>query len=75
MHCIELLGPRLFPRGVDRQVANLRVRIAVRNDHTTLGTTFTVPIGRVGEGREEPRSSHGLCSKAASAKFRVATRP
>jgi hypothetical protein len=37
MHCVKLLGQRLMARDFDRQVTELRVRIAVLNGYTALG--------------------------------------
>lgn len=37
MHWVKLLGQRLMARDLDRQVAELLVRIAVVTGHTDLG--------------------------------------
>lgn len=38
MHCVKRLSPRLAAREFGRQVAEIHVRVAVLNGHTTLGT-------------------------------------
>ncbi len=37
MHCLKLLGQLFLGRGLDRQVGELQVDIAVLNDYTALG--------------------------------------
>lgn len=44
MNCIKLLGQSLMARDVDRQVAELQVRIAVLNRYTALGVPLTRPM-------------------------------
>ena len=41
MNCIKLLGQSLMARDFDRQVAELQVRVAVRNRYTALGMPVT----------------------------------
>lgn len=38
---VKLLGQRLMARGIDRQVAEVQVRIAVLNGYTALGIPAT----------------------------------
>lgn len=45
MHCVKLLGQRLFARDFDRQVAEFQVRVAVLNGFTALGTPITEVTG------------------------------
>jgi hypothetical protein len=45
MHCVKLLGKGLMARDVDRQVAVLRMRIALLNRHSTLGIPVTESLG------------------------------
>jgi len=45
MHCVKLLGQQLMARDLDRQVAELQVRIAVPNLYTALGIPVTVALG------------------------------
>jgi transposase len=45
MHCMKLLGQCLMARDVDRQVAELHVRIAVLNGYTALGIPVTEAVG------------------------------
>ena len=44
MHCVKLPGQRLVSRDFDRQVAELRVRIAVLNGYTGLGIPVTEAV-------------------------------
>ncbi len=44
-HCMKLLGQRLMARGLDRQVAEVQVRIAVLNGFTALGIPVTDAAG------------------------------
>ena len=45
MHCMKLLGQRLMARDFDRQVAEIQVRIAIRNSYTALGIPVTKNVG------------------------------
>jgi hypothetical protein len=45
MHCVKLLGQRLMARNFDRQVAELKVRIADLNGYTALGIPVKEPVG------------------------------
>lgn len=45
MHCVKVLGQRLMARDFDRQVAELRARIAVLNGSTSLGIPVTEAAG------------------------------
>ena len=45
MHCMKLLGQRLMAREIDRQVAEIQVRIAVLNGYTALGIPVTEAVG------------------------------
>ena len=45
MHCMKLLGQRLMARDIDRQVAEIQVRIAVLNGYTALGIPVTEAVG------------------------------
>jgi len=44
MHCVKLLGQRLFARDFDRQVAEIQIRAAILNGFTALGIPHTVTI-------------------------------
>lgn len=44
MQCFKLLGERVMGRDFDRQVAKLRVRAAILNRFTPLGTPTTVVV-------------------------------
>ena len=41
MHCVNLLGQSLMAQDVDRQVAEIQVRVAVLNRYTALGIPAT----------------------------------
>ena len=43
MHCVKLMGQSLMVRDFDRQVAEIRIRIAVLNRYTALGIPVTEP--------------------------------
>lgn len=45
MHSVKLPGQRLSARDFDRHVAEFRVRIAVLNGFTALGTSITEVAG------------------------------
>ncbi|EIE52834.1 hypothetical protein C357_01835 [Citreicella sp. 357] len=45
MNCIKLLGQSVMARDFDRQVAEIQIRIAVRNRYTTLGIPVTEAVG------------------------------
>lgn len=45
MHCMKLLGQSLMARDFDRQVAEIRIRIAVLNRYTALGIPLTEAVG------------------------------
>ncbi len=45
MHCMKLLGQRLRARDLDRQVAEVQLRIAVLNGYTALGIPVTEAVG------------------------------
>ena len=45
MHCMKLLGQRLMARELDRQVAELQIRVAVMNGFTALGIPVTEAVG------------------------------
>jgi hypothetical protein len=45
MHRVKLLGQRLMARDFDRPLAELEVRIAVRNGYTALGIPVTEAVG------------------------------
>jgi len=42
---MKLLGQRLMARDFDRQVAEIQVRIAIRNSYTALGIPVTKTVG------------------------------
>ena len=44
MNCIKLVGQSLMARDFERQVAKLKVRIAVLNGYTALGIPVTRPV-------------------------------
>lgn len=41
MHCVKLLCQRLTARGLNRQVAEFLVRVAILNGFTVLGIPVT----------------------------------
>jgi hypothetical protein len=45
MFCVKRLGQRLTVRNIDRQVAEVQLRVAVLNDFTTLGLPVTETVG------------------------------
>jgi hypothetical protein len=45
MNCMKLLGQKLMSRDVDRQTAELQVRVAMLTRFTALGIPVTQPIG------------------------------
>ncbi|WP_299846020.1 IS5 family transposase, partial [uncultured Jannaschia sp.] len=45
MNCMQLLGQKLFARDVDRQTAELQIRIAILNRFTAIGIPVTQPVG------------------------------
>lgn len=64
MHCVKLLGQRLAARDFNRQVAGFKVRVAVLNSFTALGTPITETVGQVCSGIGEARLSKDLCNRA-----------
>ncbi len=42
MHCVKLLGQRLFARGFDRQVAEIHIGTAILNGFTALSIPHAV---------------------------------
>ena len=44
MHCFKLLGPRVAARTFDRQITELKVRAAILNRFSQIGTPNTVRI-------------------------------
>ena len=44
MNCMKLLGQKLMARDLDRQTAELQVRIAILNRFTALGIPVTQPV-------------------------------
>lgn len=45
MYCMKLLGQKLMARDLDRQVAELQLRVAVMNGFTALGIPVTDAVG------------------------------
>jgi hypothetical protein len=45
LRCVKLLGQRLAARDLDRQVAELQIRIDVPNGYTALGIPVTETVG------------------------------
>ena len=45
MHCVKLLGQSPMARDVDRQVAEIQIRVAVLNTYTALGVPVTEVVG------------------------------
>lgn len=68
MHCVNLLGQRRSARDFDRQVAEIRIRAAILNAFTALGTNNTVAVGQVRQGYGEVRPKIDLCNKAGAAR-------
>ena len=71
MHCLKLLGQRLMARGLDRQVAELQVRIAVLNGYTAFGIPVTKAVGYVRLGIGEARPSDDLGNTAVKGSHTV----
>ncbi|KAA8607511.1 hypothetical protein AL035_19530 [Salipiger aestuarii] len=64
MHCVKLLGQRLMARDFDRQIADIKVRIAVMNGYTALGVPVTQAVRSIRPGKGEPRILQALCNRA-----------
>lgn len=47
MHCFKRLGERVVARTFERQVVELRIRVALLNRFTYLGRPQTVPVAAV----------------------------
>jgi len=45
MHCMKLLGQSLMARDFERQVAEIKIRIAALNRYTAIGIPITEPVG------------------------------
>ena len=45
MHCVKLLGQRLYARDFDRQLAEIQIRAAILNRFTALGIPQTEAVG------------------------------
>lgn len=46
MHCFKLLGQRVVVRTLDRQITELKVRAAILNRFSQIGTPVTVRIAQ-----------------------------
>jgi hypothetical protein len=44
-HCVKLMGQSLMARDFERQVPEVKIRIAVLNRYTALGIPVTEPVG------------------------------
>lgn len=44
MHCFKVLGQRVMARAFDRQIAELKVRAAILNHFSQIGTPNTVHV-------------------------------
>lgn len=44
MRCLKAFGDRVAARDLDRQTADIRVRVALMNDFSALGTAETVRV-------------------------------
>lgn len=64
MHCIKLPGERLSAQDFDRQVAEHRLRVAVLNGFTALGTPSTEVAAEVCPGKGDAWPSGHLCKRA-----------
>jgi hypothetical protein len=42
MHCVKLFGQRLSLRDLDRQPAEIQIRVPILDDFTTLGIPLTM---------------------------------
>lgn len=60
----KLLGQRLTARDFDRQVAEIQIRVAVRNGFTALGIAVTKVVEKLRPGEGAVRLSADLCSRA-----------
>ncbi len=45
MHCVKLMGQSLMVRDFGRQAAEIQIRVAALNRHTTPGIAVTQPGG------------------------------
>ncbi len=45
MHCFKLLGQRVMSRTFERQITELKVRVAILNRFSQIGTPNTVRVG------------------------------
>ncbi|SFG31478.1 hypothetical protein SAMN05518801_1161, partial [Novosphingobium sp. CF614] len=45
IHCFKLLGQRVMARTFDRQITELKVRAAILNRFSQIGTPNTVRVG------------------------------
>ncbi len=64
MHCVKLPGQRLSATDFDRQVAEVKVHVAVLNGFTAPGTAITEVAGKVCPGKGDVRPSPDLCNRA-----------
>ena len=44
MYCMKLMSQSLMARDLERQVAEIQIRIAVLNRYTALGIPVTEPV-------------------------------
>lgn len=63
MRCLKLLGERVMSRDFDRRVAALKIRAAILNRFTALGTPLTQRAGLLCPGKGELRASVDLGNK------------
>ncbi len=69
MPCFKRLGERVMARTFERQVVELRVRVALLNRFTQLGRPTTVPVVAMASlrlGLGSPRAAFDLSTKAVS---------
>jgi len=64
MRCFKLLGERVMARDFDRQVAELRVRAAILDRFTRLGTPHDDRHALIPSGVQGNTRPTDLCNKA-----------
>jgi len=77
MHCVKPMGQSLMARDLERQVAVVRIRIAILNSYTAIGIPITETVAWVRLGEGEARTStnsydkvnnfNGLCGNRQQA--------
>lgn len=66
MHRVKLMGQSLMAKDIDRQVAEIQVRIALLNRYAAIEIPITEPAGQICPGKGEVRLQPDLRNKASS---------